>query len=49
MPRKTYRPEEIILSLRQAEVLIGQGKNTSMGGSTSPAASDKFALHIASS
>ena len=26
MPRKTYRPEEIIAKLRQAEVLIGQGK-----------------------
>ena len=25
MPRKTYRPEEIIAKLRQAEVLIGQG------------------------
>jgi len=26
MPRKRYRPEEIIAKLRQAEVLIGQGK-----------------------
>jgi putative transposase len=26
MPKKTYRPEEIIAKLRQAEVLIGQGK-----------------------
>ncbi len=26
MPRKTYRPEEIIAKLRQAEVLLGQGK-----------------------
>ena len=26
MPRKTYRPEEIIAKLRQAEVLIGEGK-----------------------
>jgi putative transposase len=26
MPRKTYRPEEIIAKLRQAEVLIGQGE-----------------------
>ena len=24
MPRKTYRPEEIIAKLRQAEVLLGQ-------------------------
>jgi transposase-like protein len=26
MPRKSYRPEEIIAKLRQAEVLINQGK-----------------------
>ena len=26
MPRKTYRPEEILAKLRQAEVLLGQGK-----------------------
>ena len=26
MPRKSYRPEEIIAKLRQAEVLLGQGK-----------------------
>ena len=26
MPRKTYRPEEIIAKLRQAEVLLGQGR-----------------------
>ena len=26
MPKKTYRAEEIIAKLRQAEVLIGQGK-----------------------
>ena len=26
MPRKRYRPEEIIAKLRQAEVLIGQGR-----------------------
>ena len=26
MPRKRYRPEEIIAKLRQAEVLLGQGK-----------------------
>jgi transposase len=26
MPRKTYRPEEIIASLRKAEVLLGEGK-----------------------
>jgi len=25
MPRKRYRPEEIIAKLRQAEVLINQG------------------------
>ena len=25
MPRKTYRPEEIIAKLRQAEVLLGEG------------------------
>lgn len=29
MPRKTYRPEEIIAKLRQAEVLIGEGKRMS--------------------
>jgi putative transposase len=26
MRRKTYRPEEIIAKLRQAEVLLGEGK-----------------------
>ena len=26
MPRKTYRPEEIIAKLRQADVLLGEGK-----------------------
>jgi putative transposase len=26
MPKKTYRPEEIIAKLREAEVLLGQGK-----------------------
>ncbi len=26
MPRKTYRPEQIIAKLRQAEVLLGEGK-----------------------
>jgi transposase len=26
MPRKTYRPEEIIVKLRKADVLIGEGK-----------------------
>jgi putative transposase len=26
MPRKKYRPEEIIAKLREAEVLLGQGK-----------------------
>jgi putative transposase len=26
MPKKQYRPEEIIAKLRQAEVLINQGK-----------------------
>ena len=26
MSRKTYRPEEIIAKLRQAEVLLGEGK-----------------------
>jgi hypothetical protein len=26
MPKKTYRPEEIIARLRQAEVLIGEGR-----------------------
>ncbi len=26
MPKKRYRPEEIIAKLRQAEVLLGQGK-----------------------
>ena len=25
MPRKTYRPEEIIVKLREAEVLLAQG------------------------
>ena len=28
MPRKTYRPEEIIAKLREAEVLLGQGART---------------------
>jgi putative transposase len=26
MPRKRYRPEEIIAKLREAEVLLGQGR-----------------------
>ena len=26
MPRKTYRPEEIIAMLRKADVLLGEGK-----------------------
>lgn len=26
MPRKTYRPEESIAKLRQAEVLLGKGR-----------------------
>ena len=26
MPKKTYRPEEIIAKLRQADVLLGEGK-----------------------
>ena len=26
MPKKRYRPEEIIAKLREAEVLLGQGK-----------------------
>jgi hypothetical protein len=26
MPQKRYRPEEIIAKLREAEVLLGQGK-----------------------
>ena len=26
MPQKRYRPEEIIAKLREAEVLVGQGK-----------------------
>ena len=26
MPKKRYRPEEIIAKLRQAEVLLGEGK-----------------------
>jgi putative transposase len=29
MPKKLYRPEEIIAKLRQAEVLLGQGKKVS--------------------
>jgi len=29
MPRKTYRPEEIIAKLRKAEVLLGEGKKVS--------------------
>ena len=29
MPRKTYRPEEIIAKLRQADVLLGDGKKVS--------------------
>ena len=28
MPRKSYRPEEVIAKLRQAEVLLGQGKKS---------------------
>lgn len=27
MPRKTYKPEEIIRKLREAEVLLGQGQS----------------------
>jgi hypothetical protein len=26
MPRKSFRPEEIIAKLREADVLLGQGK-----------------------
>ncbi len=26
MPRKSYRPEDIIAKLREADVLLGQGK-----------------------
>ena len=26
MPRKTYRPEEVIAKLRKADVLLGEGK-----------------------
>ena len=29
MPQKRYRPEEIIAKLREAEVLLGQGKKVS--------------------
>ena len=29
MPRKTYRPEEIIATLRKADVLLGEGKKVS--------------------
>jgi len=29
MPQKRYRPEQIIAKLREAEVLIGQGKKVS--------------------
>jgi putative transposase len=29
MPQKHYRPEEIIAKLREAEVLLGQGKKVS--------------------
>jgi hypothetical protein len=29
LPRKTYRPEEVIAKLREAEVLLGQGKRVS--------------------
>lgn len=28
MPRKTYKPEEIVAKLRQADVLIAQGSKT---------------------
>lgn len=27
MPRKEYKPEEIIAKLRQADVLVSQGRN----------------------
>ena len=38
MPRKGYRPEEIIAKLREADVLLGQGKRVgevveALGGS----------------
>jgi hypothetical protein len=29
MPRKSYKPEEIVAKLRQVDVLISQGQSTS--------------------
>ena len=34
MPQKRYRPEEIIAKLREAEVLLGQGKKVREGVKT---------------
>ena len=31
MPRKGFRPEEIIAKLREADVLLGQGKDVLLG------------------
>jgi hypothetical protein len=32
MPRKSYRPEELIAKLREADVPLGQGKKVGGGG-----------------
>jgi hypothetical protein len=32
MPRKSFRPEEIIAKLREADVLLGQGKKVAEVG-----------------
>jgi putative transposase len=34
MPKKTYRPEEIIAKLREADVLLGQGQKVPEGVKT---------------
>ncbi len=34
MPKNTYRPEELIVTLRRAEVLIGQGRKAPEVGKT---------------
>ena len=31
MARKRYKPEEIVAKLRQVDVLVSQGRTTSMG------------------
>jgi hypothetical protein len=31
MPRKTYRPEEVIVKLRYTQVLLGEGRGSPRG------------------